>query len=345
MNNETTALIIPQGSSLADLFKAHGGVDPIIERIKEQVAMHHPDVTTAKGRKEIASLAYKVSQSKTALDDAGKKLAEDAKREVALIDAARKKIRDACDAIRDQARKPLTEWEAAEDARVNAAKDTINAVRNHGMTGEETSAEIAETAARIKAIIANPEYDEYLHQIEGAREMTLTALRSMYAAAKKREDQEAELEQLRREKAEREAKEAADRDAREATERVAARIEEEKRQQEVAAKLEKERQEQLQREKEQAAKEAADAERKAAAEREADLKRQIEHAAQAERDRIDAERKAEADARAKREADASHRARIVSEIAAALEAYEAAGSMAMADAIVGGAIPHVRAAL
>lgn len=70
-----------------------------------------------------------------------------------------------------------------------------------------------------------------------------------------------------------------------------------------------------------------------------------EAAAQAERDRIAEAARTEEEARAKRAADAAHRARIQSAIADALDAYIAMGSMGVADAIIGGAIPHVRAVL
>ncbi|OCS62006.1 hypothetical protein BBZ50_02590 [Escherichia coli] len=48
-----------------------------------------PDITTAKGRKEIASLAYKVAQTKTYLDGLGKDLVAELKEIPKLIDANR----------------------------------------------------------------------------------------------------------------------------------------------------------------------------------------------------------------------------------------------------------------
>lgn len=357
---ETTALTIPTGDALAAIFTKPEDVDPIINRIREEVTSHAPDLTTAKGRDAIASLAYKVSRSKTALDDAGKKLTEDTKRQIAVIDAARKKIRDQLDALRDEVRKPLTDWEQAEAMRVQAAKDTLDAVRFHGLSGEEGSADVAEKAAWIKSIIAKPEYAEYLPQIEAAREATLQALRGMYAAAKKREDQDAELARLRAEaearaeadriKAEEEAFAAAEaeRAAREAAE-AAARAKEEA---ERAAKIEAD--------KKAAAEAAAQRERDEAAAREAEMKRQADEAAeqhkrdleaaalreaeaaQRERDRIAAEREAEAAARAKREADQAHRAKIASDIADALRTMSGrATPEAIAEALMTGAIPHV----
>lgn len=325
---ESTALALPTGTALDDVFRRQENLDPLIKRIEDEVRSHVPDLTTAKGRDAIASLAYKVSRSKTALDEAGKKLTEDAKREISVVDAARKKIRDKLDALRDEARKPLTEWEQAEKDRVQRAKDALEAVRHHGMAGDEGSADIRAAADVIKAVEAKEEYGEYLPQIEAAREATLNALRGMYAAAKNREDQEAELEALRAEKAEREAKEQAEREAREAAALAAELV-----------RIEQERLAQIERDKQEAAQRAAEEAEKRAAAAEAE---RAEAAIKAERDRLDAEKKAEADARAKREADQEHRAKITSDIVAALSDMRGnASPEQIAEALIAGKIPHV----
>lgn len=354
------ALALPTGTELQAVFRNTEAIDPLIKRIADEVRSHAPDLTTAKGRDAIAALAYKVSRSKTALDEAGKLLTEDAKKQIGVIDAARKKIRDSLDALRDEARKPLTDWEAEEKARVDRATEALNEVRNHGLTGEESSAAILEVAGIIKAVVALPEFREYLPQIEAAREATLQTLRGMYAAAKKREDQEAELESLRAEKAAREAAEQAAREA--------AMVEAAAKEAEAMAAA---RAAQIEREKQEAAEAAAQAERKASADREAAMQRQMEEeraredqarrdaeirharevaeaqaerdrAAQAERDRIAAEQKAADDARAKREADTAHRDRIASEITAALAAMAGIASPAqITAAMMAGKIPHV----
>ena len=196
-----TAMAIPQGSALEAVFRTKDGVDPIIDRIQREVRAHAPDLTTKKGRDAIASLAHKVSKSKVALDDAGKALTEDAKKHIAAVDAARKKVRDTLDALRDECRKPLTDWEAAEERRIAACKAAIHGFIHHGMTGEETSAEIRAKAEAMKAVPVGPDFGEFEDQANGARDATLVALRSLYQLAKLREDQAAELEALRAEKA------------------------------------------------------------------------------------------------------------------------------------------------
>ena len=91
--------------------------EDLLDKIRTEVRAHVPDLTTDKGRKAIASLAHKVTKTKTALDEAGKSLTEDLRKQVKTVDDSRRKIRENLDELRDEARKPLTDWEEAEEAR------------------------------------------------------------------------------------------------------------------------------------------------------------------------------------------------------------------------------------
>lgn len=358
MTTTGTALALPQKTQLAAMFRAENGFDPLLAAIEAEVRSSVPDLSTKKGREAVAALAYKVSRSKTALDDAGKEASEVARKEIALIDAARRTIRNRLDALRDEARKPLTDWEAAETARINRCKATIASFTDHGMTGEERSEDITAKAVQLKAVVIGDDFAEYREIAEKARENALNSLRLLYQAAKSREDQAAELarlraenERLERERAEREAAEAAERERIEAEQRAAAEKAEQDRiaaetaererieAAERAARIEREKAEAAEtaaREAEQRVKREAEEREALARQREADLAREKaeaeerhqremaeakareEAAAQAERDRLAEERRVEEEARAKREADAAHRARILAAIADAL---------------------------
>lgn len=358
--SDSTQIAVISAETLPRAYATEGGIDEIIKRIEAEVKAEAHDVTTAKGRKAIASLAYKVSQSKTALDEAGKKLNEDARKQIDAVDAERRKLRARLDTLRDEVRKPLDDWEAAEDARIDRAKAALQEVKTTGLTGEDTSEQIKAQADRVKAVVVAEEFGEYISQITTARENTLVILRAAYSAAKRAEDQEIELAKLRAEAEERaeadrlrieaERAEQARLDAERAEAERLAQIERDK--QEAAEKAAREAEERARIEAERAKHEAderAEAERRAAAEREAELHRQIEQeraraeaAAQAERDRIFAQQQAEADARAKREADQAHREKITADIEAALS--EMAGKATprlIAEALIDGRIPHV----
>ena len=110
-----------------DVFKA-GGIGPILAMIEAEVSAEVPDTTTAKGRKSIASNAYKVSQSKTLLDGMGKKLADDLNAQLKPINAERKIARDSLDELKDVIRQPLTEWEE-EQAQIKAQAEAKEAAK------------------------------------------------------------------------------------------------------------------------------------------------------------------------------------------------------------------------
>lgn len=102
-----------------DVYKC-GNAESLIGDIEKEVRSFAPDVSSAKSRKEIASLAHKVSRSKTLLDGLGKDLVTEWKTNAKAVDNERKLIRDRLDALRDEVRKPLTDWEEAEKARIAA---------------------------------------------------------------------------------------------------------------------------------------------------------------------------------------------------------------------------------
>jgi colicin import membrane protein len=104
------------------VFDTPQGIEKLVADIEAKVADFVPDTTTDKGRKAIASMSYKVSQSKTLLDGLGKDLVSEWKEKSRKVDEARKIARDRLDALRDQTRAPLTEWEEAEEKRLAAEK-------------------------------------------------------------------------------------------------------------------------------------------------------------------------------------------------------------------------------
>ena len=359
------ALITEGGTDIVAMFKDGGAqIDPILARIEAEVRSHAPDLTTDKGRKAIASLAYKVSQSKTALDNAGKSMTEAQKKEIAAVDAARKKIRDRLDALRDEARKPLTDWEAAEEARAERIKETLANLRNHGMTGYEAPDEIKAAADAIKAIVVGNDFGPALDMANAAREASLVTLRAMYQAAVQRDKDAAELAELR---AAAEARAEADRVL---AEREAARVEAERLAADAArvAKEQAERAEadriaaveraaQIEADKLAAAEAATVAAEQAAAKQRADdearhkaalIAAGIEQAMaiQAGRDRVAAQAKAEADARAKRKADVNHHRKIFGEISEALRIYAGKDfAHAITEALIEGRIPHCKVSM
>lgn len=124
---KTVALsdIVAVKAKTLDLIFAENGSKDVLEAIEERVNGFKGDVSTAQGRKEIASFAFDIARSKTFLDDAGKKFIADIKDRVKVVDAERKKIRDRCDELKEIARKPLTDWEAEQEEKARIEREKI----------------------------------------------------------------------------------------------------------------------------------------------------------------------------------------------------------------------------
>ena len=275
-------------------FTSPNGIDILLEQVRKEAASEVPDLTTKKGRDRIASLAYKVSKTKTLVDDFGKELVSEEKKRLALIDADRKKWRDECDKLRDEIRKPLTDWEQAESDRVQRHRDAIQQLRGLAPQAMGANSEtIIGLIAQAESVTLGDHWQEFSAEAGKAKDETLTVLRLDLQRRQQHESEQAELARLREE---------------------AARREQEDRDRRIAE--------------EAAAKARADAEAAARAEREAiEAKARAEQEA-AERARIASE---QAEARAKAEAEAAklreqeaERRRIESEERAKREAQEAA---------------------
>ena len=117
MTTESKELaFMPPKESAMVVFTTANSIDPYLAHIRAEIDAFVPDLTTKKGRDAIASMAYKVSQSKSALEAVGKALADEAKEIPKKIDATRKHVKDTLDSWRDEVRKPLDDYEAEQKA-------------------------------------------------------------------------------------------------------------------------------------------------------------------------------------------------------------------------------------
>ena len=238
--SETTDLVVIEKANALTVFKSADQIEEILQKVEREVMSFVPDVTTVKGRKEIASLAYRVSQTKSYLDGLGKDLVAELKEVPKLIDANRKTVRDRLDALRDKARQPYTEWEAEqerlkaeEEARVAAEKLAAQIESDHEIAlllNEKFDRDAAEAKAEAERQRAAHEEEIRRQAAEQARiEAEQAAQRERDAAAKREADLKAAKEKAEadakaaQERAEREAREAqerAERQAQEARERA-----------------------------------------------------------------------------------------------------------------------------
>ncbi|HGV0271553.1 TPA: hypothetical protein ACNFRD_001425 [Citrobacter freundii] len=110
---------------MAPSIYVENGLEKFLEQIRESIK-EVPDLSTAKGRARIASLAAQVSRSKTAVEKPGRDYLRHLKEAVKPAEAELRRFVSACDEMRDEVRRPLTEWEA-EQERIKA-EEAMNAM-------------------------------------------------------------------------------------------------------------------------------------------------------------------------------------------------------------------------
>lgn len=257
------------------LYTEAGSLQPYMDYIKASVN-EVPDLTTAKGRDRIASLAASVSRSKTAIEKPGRAYLKHVKEVVKPIEANLRGFVTFCDEQRDLVRKPLTDWENEQKAHQEMlqAKVSYFGEEYAGMmeNAPNNLTERLEFFERVHAALTaekvDASYEQYQEAGAAAKAETLDKIELRIAGTK------AEIQEQKR----------------------AAEEAEQKRQQEIEAA---------------AAKAKADAEAAAQAEIEAANRRAEEAKAQAERDRIEAEQRRirEADELKQREALAAEQAK------------------------------------
>lgn len=189
--------------------------DKLYDAILKKVGEHNPDVSTKKGRDEIKSLAHKIAKTKAELDRQGFALTEEWRINKKKVDETRSKIKERLDALRDTVRKPVDDWEDAEEARVQSLKNRFAALDAGRADASCPSDQIAAVLAEIEATEIGDDWDEYRDEAGIAKARAVNALRQNLAAAQKREADARELEELRALKA---AKDEEDRQRREAEE-------------------------------------------------------------------------------------------------------------------------------
>ena len=346
MSTETMELMVVDAQNAVQIFTG-GGMATILDGIEAKVRAIPLDPSTATGREEIRSVAYRVAKTKVALDAEGKKLTEGWRTATAKVNEERKRATERLEALADEVRKPLTEFENKEKIRVAAHEEALSDITGlHALVAATPDAGLVQLetwSVDLRNSNVDREWEEFTVRATAARAAADKYITDRLDARKKWEVEQEELARLRKEEAERLQRERDERLKAEAAEK--ARMEAERKAKEAADAARREQEEASRRaaelfqkeekaklEAEQRAKDAEAAtlaaQKKAAAEKLAaevkaadelkaakdKAKRDAEAAVVREREKVERERKAAEDARLKREADEKLRAKIRAEM-------------------------------
>ena len=292
--SEITDLVVIEKTNALAVFTSQEKLDPLIEAIEKEVRSLVPDLSTKKGRDAIASMAHKVARSKTYIDNAGKDLVAELKALPKQIDESRRLVRERLDALKDEVRRPLTEWEAKQERL--KAEEAMNAMHEEALVMNENidlQRAIQYESDHEMALLMNEKIDR---DREEARQKAEQAKREHEERIKREAEEKARHEAEEAAKCEIEAAAAREREAllaKELAERERIEFEQraEREKQEALAKAERER---------------IAAEEKAKREKEEAIQRERAAAEAREQARL-AEEKRIKDEEARRAADKEHR--------------------------------------
>ena len=188
-----------------------GAFAKMYEKIDADLASRVVDLTTDKGRKQIASDARKISTLKVRMVEKAGELVADQKAIIETVTKTRQAMEAEFDKRRDAARAPLTKWEETVKQIEDRAKSernfmlTIRAQSVDGvlvadMTGSQLE---ALQDARLEMVFSESLYGDAASDLADLNRSTIEFLGAAAIAAFKAEDEAKELEELRAMRAER----------------------------------------------------------------------------------------------------------------------------------------------
>lgn len=196
------------------VYLATNGLKPYLDHIRTQVTGEVPDLTTAKGRNRIASLAAQVARSKTAIEKPGREYLKELKAQPKLIEKHLREFVQECDQLRDDTRKPLTDWEAEQEAKrvyLQAKVDYFNEEYQAMLEGmpanlHERAEFIQDVLTAIKEEPVGDDFGDLQEQGQQVKQTVIDKMTMAYQAAliesdnQRKADEQAEQDRIAREK-------------------------------------------------------------------------------------------------------------------------------------------------
>jgi hypothetical protein len=199
---EPSALAIIPAASLPTLIAADE--NDILGNLRAELAGYTPDASTESGRKEIGQKTRKIGVAKMDFKRLKDALLDDAKKQVASVNAEYKIIETNCDALRDGIDGVLEAYKQIERDRISGHETALRSIEELGMvSGDGWTADDLRTRLTQVPEIADRNWQEFLDRAIRARLASIASLTDAVTTAGKREAEARELAKLRAEQAER----------------------------------------------------------------------------------------------------------------------------------------------
>lgn len=190
-----------------EIFCTPNGLDEVINKFEVYVRSIDRDISTPKGRDNIRSIAFDIAKNKKQIEKMGTALTEEWRENTKKVNAEKKRGVERMQLIQDDIRRPLTEWEDKDDARIKKHEEIITfivAARN-----EPFDKNLGLESAQIKRLmdnlpeIMNRDWEEFSNRAIQEVDATRLHLDTMYHLSLKMEKDAADLTRLRQEEEER----------------------------------------------------------------------------------------------------------------------------------------------
>tara|TARA_R110000824_G_scaffold139563_2_gene304738 strand:+ start:2345 stop:3559 length:1215 start_codon:yes stop_codon:yes gene_type:complete len=196
-------------STFSDIKK----IDAVIAKFSKEALSVVPDLSTAKSRAEIASIAYKISKKKTNIT--GQMIdpsIEEAKALVRSVNDGKKHFMAKMDNLRDEVRGPLNKWEAEEkikeEKRISEIELKICGISNIALFDQNNmpdKEEVSDLIEAVDAVDCEQGFDEFTQDALQAKSKAKEILTDMLNQIIQKEMQEKAAEELELKEAEIEA--------------------------------------------------------------------------------------------------------------------------------------------
>jgi hypothetical protein len=177
-------------------------MDEYLDNLEKVAKSIDRDISTDKGRKNVASIAYKISNRKSALEKTRLLLGEGFRAKISAINAEGSRGVTRLQVLQDEIRKPLTEYEKSEEGRVEAQEAAIQALAAQAvfpMDGVPVT--VADLKERLSAlpVLFQRDWEEFGKRATETHESVHGALTRILADREKAEAEAEELATLRAE--------------------------------------------------------------------------------------------------------------------------------------------------
>jgi hypothetical protein len=304
------------------------GMDLIIAEIKKEVADFTADIPTkqdgtcsTQSRAKIISMAAKIAKCKSPIKNLASELKEESKKLIDGVNSQWNRYEKAMDDLRDAVRKPVDEIEEREAKILKEKQDRLAEIERLSTTRSFNSLEDLKGLLQDLEQAFNCDWNDFQFMADSLYDKAKNYIELEIEKFIKYEAEQAELAQLKKEKAEREKKDEEERIAKEAEERAKKEAEESIKRAEQA-KIDAENRA---KESERIAKEQAEKAELARIQAEKKAKEEAERlaieAVEKERQRVAENARIEAEENEKRESNKRHRNKIEKKVLADIQLF------------------------